>query len=159
MVGDREAIGREGGVTMFINFGRLILFCMLVCSPGAAAQEHSFVDIVDWVRRDGKPNSVWEFAKILKVETGVTKAVQKLVVKSELKRFYGIQVYADHSDVVMMRSSPERTAVWRMTQDGKIVETLTFTGVLSDAKIVPNEQHMDWWKETVGALAANIAPN
>jgi hypothetical protein len=128
-------------------------------ASGAVAQERSFFDIVDWVRRDGKSNLVWDVARILKVETGATKAVQKIVLKNELKRFYGIQVYTDGTDVVMLRRSPERTVAWRMTQDGKIVQTLTFIGVLADAMIVPNEQHMDWWKETVEVLTGSISSN
>lgn len=142
---------------MLIALGRTVLICLLICASAAAAQERSFADIVDWVRRDGKSNLVWDVAKILKVETSATKAVQKLVLRNELKRFYGLQVYADNTDVIMLRRSPERTAVWRMTPDGKIVQTLTFMGVLADAKIVPNEQHMDWWKETVDALSGSIS--
>lgn len=137
----------------------MVVFLALLCASAAEAQERTFAEVVDWVRREGKPNLVWDVAKALKVETSVTKAVQKLIVKLEIKRFYGMQVYPDYTDVVMLRRSPERTAVWRVTRDGKIVQTLTFVGVHVDAKIVPNEQHIDWWKETLDVLAHAVSSN
>jgi len=145
---------------MFRSFRTIILFCVLLCASAAAeTQERSFANVVDWVRRDGKPNTVWDVAIAMKIQTGANRAVQKIIVKMDLKRFYGMQVYDDQTDVIMSRNSQERTVAWRVTQEGKILQTLTFVGARKDAKIVPNDQYMDWWNETLDVLAAGISSN
>jgi hypothetical protein len=104
--------------------------------------------VAEWVRHEGKPIIFYGWlAKELRFGTGAdVPMMHKGYSTTKSKVDYGFHVFADQADVVMVRVTTEESLFWRVTRAGEITRTLWTSP--NDAKIVPNDRYMDWWRET-----------
>jgi hypothetical protein len=145
---------------MFPQFGRLLVFVLLICAPGASAQvqpaepkpaEHTVADVIKWVKRDGQEGIFPRGASRIFGWGDENVVVTRMAFANpETKDTFAFDVLHDKPNTVLTWRTTGEMVVWQMSESGEIQKTLHIDK--DGAKPVDNALYLPKWKETLAVF-------
>ena len=147
---------------MFARFVLLLALVFLCCSQPASAQtqaprEHSFTDIVEWVKREGQEDLLSKgAARLFGWGEGDVVVIRIALAKPETGASFAFDVVKDKPFSVLFWRRPFEMLVWQMSPSGELLKTLRADG--GGVKLVENELYRADWQEGVNVFRGLVQP-